>query len=94
MGIRVTELTWISQPGAATDIGVDNSAWVIGTDPIPGGYGIFYWKGDKEWAGVDGAAVNIAVGFGPWVVNSAGSIFSSQTAVVDDPAPSVPAMIG
>lgn len=25
--------------------GID-TAWVVGTDPIPGGYDIFYWKGD------------------------------------------------
>lgn len=85
---------WQQLPGAATDIGVGSSAWVIGTDPIPDGYNIFYWKGDREWASVAGAAVSIAATSGPWIVNSAGNIFSSQIAAVDDPVATVPAIVG
>lgn len=73
---------WQQLPGAATDIA---AGWAIGTNPIPGGYDIYYWKGDREWAGVDGAAVAIADG--PWVVSSAGTIFSGQVAAVSDPVP-------
>jgi hypothetical protein len=90
MGIRVSSLAWIQQPGAAIDIGVGDygsSVWVIGSDPVPGGYGIFYWKGDQEWAGVDGGAIGISGGGAPWIVNSEGTIFSSQIAVVDWPVP-------
>jgi hypothetical protein len=64
-----------------------SSVWVIGSDPVPGGYGIFYWKGDQEWAGVDGGAIGISGGGAPWIVNSEGTIFSSQIAVVDWPVP-------
>jgi hypothetical protein len=70
--------TWQLLPGAANDIGVgaDGSAWVIGQDQEPGGYGIYHWV-NNNWVQVDGGAVRIAVGpdGAPWVVNSQGLIF-------------------
>jgi hypothetical protein len=82
--------SWQQLPGAATDIAVGGTAWVIGTNPIPGGYDIFYWKGDTEWASVEGAAVAIAAESGPWVLTSEGAIFSSVYSAVDWPAAFVP----
>jgi hypothetical protein len=74
---------WQPLPGAALDIGTDvNTTWVIGTNPVAGGYGIYYWKNDSEWAGVDGGAVSISGGGSPWVVNDAGAIFSSQMSAI------------
>jgi hypothetical protein len=70
--------SWSQLPGLAYDIGVgaNEQAWVIGTNPTPGGFGIFRWTG-SSWAAVEGAAVRIAVdpqGL-PWIVNNAGNIF-------------------
>jgi hypothetical protein len=66
------------QPGAATDIsqGADGSLWVIGTNPVAGGYGIYEWTG-SGWAPVRGGAVAIAVAPDgtPAVINSAHQIF-------------------
>ncbi|WP_152683849.1 galactose oxidase-like domain-containing protein, partial [Pseudarthrobacter siccitolerans] len=72
---------WIGLPGSASDIGVgaNGTAWVIGTDPTPGGHGIHYWTGNG-WQGIDGGAERIAVdnqGL-PWVVNNAGKIFRRE----------------
>jgi polyvinyl alcohol dehydrogenase (cytochrome) len=66
-------------PGGATDIsaGANGAVWVIGTERVPGGFGIWRWNG-AAWSEVPGGAVRVAVtpsGF-PWVVNSAAQIFS------------------
>ena len=70
---------WQQLSGAAQDIGVgaDGSAWVIGTNSVPGGFGLWRWSG-SDWAAVDGGAVRLAVGprGDPWVVNSEGRIFN------------------
>jgi hypothetical protein len=69
---------WQLLPGAATDIGVgaDGSVWVTGTNPLPGGFGIYRWDG-SNWNEYPGGATQIAVGPDgtPWVVNDGGSIF-------------------
>jgi hypothetical protein len=66
-------------PGAATDVaaGANGSVWVVGTNPVPGGYGIYRWTG-RGWAGVAGGAVTIAVGpdGSPWVINSADHLYT------------------
>jgi len=71
-------LDWKQLPGSATDIGVgaNGAAWIIGTNPTPGGYGIYRWNG-SDWAGMPGGAVRIDVDpqGNPWVVNNAGAIF-------------------
>jgi hypothetical protein len=76
----VAKSTWSALPGLAYDIGSGaGQQWVIGANPVPGGYGIFYWSG-ANWTPVDGGAVRIAVDSSgvPWVVNSAGNIFRRQ----------------
>ncbi|AEE53422.1 tectonin domain-containing protein [Haliscomenobacter hydrossis] len=83
---------WIQMPGRARDIGAgaNGEVWIIGTNPLSGGYGIFRWRplrmpvgsgvDPNGWEAVDGAAVRITVDASgnPWVVNSAGSIFRRQ----------------
>lgn len=70
--------SWRELEGRAHDIGLgaDGSAWVIGHDSVPGGYGIHRWTG-STWVKVEGGAVRISVdGRGtPWVVNHLGNIF-------------------
>jgi len=70
--------SWQQLPGLAKDIGIGagGSAWVIGTDPCPGGFGIYFWNG-TNWSRVDGGAARIAVApdGNPWVVNAYGNIF-------------------
>ena len=69
-------------PGAATAIseGANGSVWVLGTNSVSGGHGIYRWTG-TGWAVVSGGAVAIAVGpsGGPWVVNRAHQIFQRTT---------------
>ncbi len=63
---------WQRMPGDASDIGIgaNGSIWLLGKDPRPGGFGIYYWDGGN-WQRVDGAAVRIDVGPDgvPWTVN-------------------------
>ena len=73
-----SRIAFSAKPGTATDIseGADGSVWVIGTNPVPGGYGIYRWTG-TGWAGVPGAAVSIAVAPDgtPFVINAAHQIY-------------------
>lgn len=64
-------------PGLARDIDVKNgSVWVIGTQPVSGGYHIRHLINGK-WQLIDGGAIHIAVdnSGNPWVVHSDGTIF-------------------
>jgi hypothetical protein len=67
-----------AKPGAATDIsiGANGSVWVLGTDVITGGHGIYKWNG-TAWTRQPGAAVSIAVDpqGNPWVINSSHQIY-------------------
>jgi len=69
---------WDKLVGEAKDIGIgaNNSVWVIGTNSVNGGYGIYHWNGNT-WNSVDGGAVRIDVDSrgNPWVVNSSGYIY-------------------
>jgi hypothetical protein len=71
---------WVRGPGLLTDlaIGADGSLWAIGTNPVPGGYGIYHWNGNG-WTRVTGGAVAITVGPKgmPWVINSIHHIYGS-----------------
>ncbi|MFI7494641.1 hypothetical protein ACH9D2_07975 [Kocuria sp. M4R2S49] len=53
---------WIDRPGSARDIGIgaDGSVWIVGTDPVPGGYGIHRWT-ETGWEQAPGGAVAIDV---------------------------------
>ena len=65
--------SWVKRDGAARDVGVgaDGSVWVIGTNVLPGGYGIWRRTGDA-WTAIPGASVRIDVApdGNAWVVNS------------------------
>lgn len=69
---------WIQLPGQGRDIGIgaNGSAWTIGNDSEPGGYGIHYWNG-SSWTKVPGGAVRISVGVNgePWIINSYKTIY-------------------
>jgi hypothetical protein len=78
IALQQPSVQWNQLPGAARDIGVSPSgrAWVIGSSPVGGGYGIYTWSGN-DWTNVPGGAVRISVdpvGM-PWVVNDAGGIY-------------------
>ena len=72
-------VAFTAQPGSATDIGVgaDGSLWIIGTNRVPGGYGIYRWT-SSGWAEVPGGAVTLTVGpvGTPSVVNSNHHIYA------------------
>ena len=74
--------TWSVLPGLAKDIGAgaDGSVWIIGTNPVPGGFGIYKWNGGG-WDAADGGAVKITVGPDgvPWVLNSSNAFFRRTT---------------
>ena len=63
-----------------TGVGADGSVWVIGTNKVSGGYGIFHLTG-SGWQSVQGGAVRIAVAPDghPWVVNDQGMIYQHTT---------------
>ncbi|QJR15459.1 tectonin domain-containing protein [Usitatibacter palustris] len=70
-------LNWGKMPGSGNDIGIGpkGDVWVIGTDPVPGGFGIYRLDGEN-WTKIPGGATRISVGpDGPWVTNSEGAIF-------------------
>jgi hypothetical protein len=52
---------WIRLPGKAKDIGVgaDGSVWIIGTNRVGGGFGIWAWTG-TAWQAVPGGAVAVS----------------------------------
>ena len=50
---------WKLLPGRARDIGVGASgSWIIGTNAIAGGYGIYRWIG-TNWSAVPGGALEV-----------------------------------
>ncbi len=55
---------WNTLPGLGTDITVGGgSEWVIGTDSVPGGHGIYKWRSrTRKWKRVPGGAVAISTG--------------------------------
>jgi hypothetical protein len=78
-----TGTTWQSMPGQAKDIGVssDGTAWIIGTDAVPGGYSIRRMApGETNWTTIPGGAVSVSGGGTntAWVVNDRGVIFKWQ----------------
>jgi len=79
MGPRVaTAQEWTLMSGAARDVGVgaNGTVWVIGTNQVPGGYGIYRWTG-SGWTNIPGGAERIAVdpSGNAWVVNNTQNIF-------------------
>lgn len=71
--------SWHKLPGSAYDIAVGpgGTAFVLGTNSVPGGWGIWRWSAGA-WSKFSGGATHIAVGAGdnPWVTNSTNQIYS------------------
>jgi hypothetical protein len=67
---------WQRLPGSATavTIATDGTAWMLGSDPVPGGYSIQRWNGQR-WRRVNGGGVALSAGTTPWLVNSDNQIF-------------------
>lgn len=68
---------WIAHPGRGIDIASNNEhQWLVGTNAVHGGYGIYQWDGN-DWAAIDGGAVGIAVSPSgiPWVINNEDYIY-------------------
>lgn len=69
---------WNKLPGLAKDVGVgaNGTAWCIGANAVPGGFGIYRWQGN-DWTSVSGGALRIDVDpqGNAWVVNDAGDVF-------------------
>ncbi|MDJ1173880.1 tectonin domain-containing protein [Roseofilum capinflatum] len=64
--------TWRVLPGKARDVG---DGWIIGTNPVSGGYGIYKWNG-SGWEYMRGGAVRIGGNSrNPSVVNDNNDIF-------------------
>lgn len=64
---------WHRAPGSARVVA---DGWVIGTDRVDGGYGIYRWNG-RNWQHMPGAAIRIGGTYAnPWVVNDRGERFS------------------
>lgn len=68
---------WEVLDGAARDIAVGSGddAWVIGTNPEPGGFGI-YRRANGGWQAIPGGAVRIGMDAmnAPWIVNDQNAI--------------------
>jgi len=67
----------MSRPIHDIGVGPSGAVWVIGTDSVPGGYGIYQSNG-AGWTRIEGGAEQISVDPSgkPWVVNSAFKIFA------------------
>jgi hypothetical protein len=70
---------WSHLVGKAVDIanGADGSLWVIGTNPVAGGFGIYVLNNSGGFTNVPGGGVRLAVGADglPWIINSAHDIY-------------------
>lgn len=68
---------WHRLPGRAVDIAAHGkNAWILGTNRVDGGHGIFRWTGTL-FEPVTGGAMDIAIGPSgkPWVINESNEIF-------------------
>ena len=68
-----TGKAWTAVAGGGTDISVSSNGavWLIGTNSVAGGYGIYHRVGNG-WTAVAGGAVSIAVdpAGNPWIINA------------------------
>jgi hypothetical protein len=69
---------WSRLPGVARDVGIgaNGTAWHVGNNAVPGGFGVFRWNG-KGWDDMKGGGVRIDVDpqGNAWVVNDAGQVY-------------------
>jgi hypothetical protein len=80
------------KPGKAHSVhaGASGAVWMLGTDPIVGGYPIYLWNaGKQDWDayGSYGAVDITEVAGRPWIVQDDGSTFSKSLLTIIDPIP-------
>lgn len=84
---RVTT-QWQRRPGIGRDIdvGADRSVWVVGTNAVSGGFGVYEWTG-STWRSVSGGADRIASDPAgqAWVVNVPGEVYRRLRSVEPPP---------
>jgi polyvinyl alcohol dehydrogenase (cytochrome) len=77
-GVSGLSLSFTLRPGAASaiSVGANWSVQVIGSNAVPGGFGLWRWNG-SNWNPMSGGAIRVAVdpGGNPWIVNSAEQIW-------------------
>ncbi len=77
--LSLGNLQWDQIDGRAHDIAVatDGTAWVIGDNKVPGGYGVYFRATNAaKWGSLPGGGVRIAVAdTTPWLVNDGGVAF-------------------
>ncbi|MEO8186503.1 MAG: tectonin domain-containing protein [Burkholderiaceae bacterium] len=73
---RTTNGQWQRLAGNATAVTLttDGTAWMLGSDRVPGGYSIQRWNGQR-WRRVNGGGVALSAGTAPWLINSDNQIF-------------------
>ena len=80
------EVVFGLRPGSARDIAMGvggnppiESMWIVGTNQVPDGYGLYRWNGNA-WSSVDGGAVTISADPAgvAWVTNSANQIWTGR----------------
>lgn len=62
--------SWTAIPGAARELAGGSEIWALGTNAVPGGFGIYQWNG-STWIAVAGGAQHLAV-------DSAGVVWALQ----------------
>lgn len=84
---------WEALPGFARDIGCgrNGDVWIVGTNPVSGGYEIFRWREDLfDWelvSNIAGVAISVGVLGDPYVVADDGTIYEGTMNI---PTPSKP----
>jgi hypothetical protein len=74
--------SWEKKPGKATSVhagAVSGSVWILGVEPIPGGFPIYIWNATSQnWDpyGTYGAVEMTEAAGVPWIVQTDGSVYS------------------
>lgn len=70
---------WVQEPGSAVNVGASpDSVWVLGTNTVPGGFGLWGWNGDVAgWEQLTGGGTSVTSGSStlPAVTNSTNQIW-------------------
>lgn len=78
VGLNATSHAWHLDPGSAVDVAAGGGkVFALGTNSVPGGYGVWQWTGGG-WAQFPGGGRALAVDSAgrPWVTNDANEIWS------------------
>lgn len=73
------QASWVLHQGSAMAVSFDaqGTVWVIGTNAVGGGFGLYRWNG-LAWNCQEGGAITLVLGPDnePWVINNANKIYS------------------